>query len=229
MSSISLPYGPAVTECGPHRARTHGNACVRVPIPIGALEDRFRRFHRALERVGRTEGQLLVFAIGSLLWRRPAGLVPVGTARATGMVKSFCVSDPHHRGTPARPGLTLGLVPDPGAPATRRAHGQLLSLHRDAAADLVELFARESVVGYEPAAIDVKELGTRTPHVALGFVATSVRAGPLQTVAERARVIGSARGTAGTNLDYLHALRRAEAALGIGPTPEAHVLHACLS
>ena len=51
-----------------------------------------------------------VFAYGSLMWN--PGFVPPETqaARLHGFHRAFCIYSEHYRGTPAKPGLILGLL-----------------------------------------------------------------------------------------------------------------------
>ena len=54
-----------------------------------------------------------VFAYGSLMWSTPEGVSITHRVRCRldGFVRSFCVHSRNYRGSPAAPGLVLGLLP----------------------------------------------------------------------------------------------------------------------
>ena len=52
---------------------------------------------------------LWVFGYGSLMWRPGFAYEEAQHARLTGYRRCFCIYSVHHRGSPERPGLVLGL------------------------------------------------------------------------------------------------------------------------
>ena len=58
-----------------------------------------------------------VFAYGSLMWHPGFATPETQAARLHGWHRAFCIYSEHYRGTPAKPGLILGLLPCRG-----RAH-----------------------------------------------------------------------------------------------------------
>jgi len=52
-----------------------------------------------------------VFGYGSLMWRPGFAFVERAGALLRGRRRAFCIYSVHHRGTPGRPGLVLGLAP----------------------------------------------------------------------------------------------------------------------
>jgi cation transport protein ChaC len=182
---------------------------------------------------------LWVFAYGSLMWRPGFPFEEVCRARLTGYRRAFCVYSVHHRGTPERLGLVLGL--DRGGVCEGVAY-------RIAAADAAEtrhyLRARELVNGvYREALLPVllepkagsdpsppgmreddkgRREGSDPDHppveaMALAFIverAHHTYAGRLP-LSLQARLIRGTRGVSGANLDYLVSTVRHLGELGI--------------
>src|SRR5215470_16603979 len=95
----------------------------------------------------RADHDLWVFAYGSLMWRPAFAFAEARRARLTGYHRAFCIYSVHHRGTPERLGLVLGLdrggvcegvayrVPATDAVAVRaylRAREQVSGVYREA-------------------------------------------------------------------------------------------------
>jgi cation transport protein ChaC len=159
-------------------------------------------------------GELWVFAYGSLMWRPGFAYEQAQHARLTGYRRCFCIYSVHHRGTPQRPGLVLGL--DRGGSCEGIAY-------RIAAPQAAEtqryLRAREQVNGvYREAHVIVEPSQGATREVlALTYIVERAHpnyAGALP-VALQARLIKEAKGRSGANLDYLLSTLRHLAELGI--------------
>jgi glutathione-specific gamma-glutamylcyclotransferase len=159
---------------------------------------------------------LWVFAYGSLMWRPAFAFAEARRACLTGHHRAFCIYSVHHRGTPARLGLVLGL--DRGGVCEGVAYRVAAP---DAAPVRAYLRAREQVSGvYREAFLPVELDGERHPPVevtALAFIverAHPAYAGPLPP-ALQARLIRGAKGLSGANLDYLVSTVRHLQELGI--------------
>ena len=141
-----------------------------------------------------------VFGYGSLMWRPGFPFVERAPAILHGRRRAFCIYSVHHRGTPLRPGLVLGLAP--GGSVRGAAY-------RVADADWPAAYAylrdrEQPTETYVEARVAVRlEDGRRVAATTfLSDVAHPQWAGVLD--AERqARLIAGARGLSGRNLDYL--------------------------
>jgi glutathione-specific gamma-glutamylcyclotransferase len=151
----------------------------------------------------RAGGCRWVFGYGSLMWRPGFAFIERRAASAHGRRRAFCIYSVHHRGTPARPGLVLGLAP--GGSVRGAAY-------RVAAEDWDEVYAylreREQPTetyfeSWAPVRID----GGRCIE-ALVFLSDRGHpqwAGDLSLEAQ-ARLIAGASGLSGRNVDYLRDL-----------------------
>ena len=152
-----------------------------------------------------------VFAYGSLLWNP---IFPVAESRPAllrGLHRRFCLWSLASRGSPAQPGLVLGLMPG-GA-----CRGVVYRLPAPLALDELHLlWRREMVVGsYEPRWVNL-DCGSRRV-VGLAFVVKRDHpqfAGDLG-VEQQSVVIARACGHLGSSLDYLERTRVALAAHGV--------------
>ena len=144
-----------------------------------------------------------VFGYGSLMWRPGFAFVERQPAMLHGRRRAFCIYSVHHRGTPERKGLVLGLAP---GGAVRGA------AFRVAEADWASVYAylkerEQPTETYVEAEIHVRLADGRRVK-ALGFlsdVAHPQWAGRL-TFEEQARLIAGSRGLSGRNIDYLRDL-----------------------
>ncbi len=152
-----------------------------------------------------------IFAYGSLLWNPLFPVAEMRPATLRGMHRSFCLWSLATRGTPATPGLVLGL--ERGG----SCRGVALRLPAPLALDELHLlWRREMVVGsYLPRWVRVTS--EDRPIVALAFVVKRDHpqyTGRLDLTAQ-ADVIGRACGAYGSSLDYLERTRVALVAHGI--------------
>lgn len=144
-------------------------------------------------------GDLWIFGYGSLMWDPGFPYVQWAPALIYGYHRSLCVSSNRWRGTPARPGLVLGL--DRGGACRGIA---FLVARADVGAALEALWAREMRrSAYRP-----RLLRARLPAKqvqALAFVADLSHAaykGHL-SVEQTAELVANCCGARGPNLEYL--------------------------
>ncbi|HEY3889469.1 MAG TPA: gamma-glutamylcyclotransferase [Caulobacteraceae bacterium] len=149
------------------------------------------------------EGDCWVFGYGSLMWRPGFAFTERRAAIAHGRRRAFCIYSVHHRGTPARPGLVLGLAPG-GA-----ARGVAYRVAADAWAE-VYAYLREReqpTETYFEAWAPVRLAGGEGVE-ALVFLSDRNHpqwAGDLDLEAQ-AKLIAGATGLSGRNVDYLRDL-----------------------
>lgn len=145
---------------------------------------------------------LWVFGYGSLMWRPGFHYEEVRRATLVGYRRCFCIYSTHHRGTPERPGLVLGL--DRGG----ACHGLAFRVTADRRkATLDYLTEREQVSGvYRDTLVPVTLEGEPRQEVfALAYIVERNHpsyAGRLH-LAKQASLIRGACGISGPNLDYL--------------------------
>jgi cation transport protein ChaC len=144
-----------------------------------------------------------VFGYGSLMWRPGFAFVERQAAVLHGRRRAFCIYSVHHRGTPERPGLVLGLAP--GGSVRGAAF-------RVAAADWPQVYAyllerEQPTETYREAKVSVLLAdGRRVPTLAfLSDTNHAQWAGRLDFEAQ-ARLIAGSTGLSGRNVDYLRDL-----------------------
>lgn len=144
-----------------------------------------------------------VFGYGSLMWRPGFPFVERAPAVIHGRRRAFCIYSVHHRGTPERPGLVLGLAP---GGSTRGA------AFRVGAADWPEVHAylreREQPTETYIEASALVRLEDGRAARALVFLSDRSHpqwAGAL-SLERQARLIAGATGLSGRNVDYLRDL-----------------------
>jgi glutathione-specific gamma-glutamylcyclotransferase len=144
---------------------------------------------------------LWIFGYGSLMWKPGFEAAETVHARLTGYRRCFCLQSVHHRGTPMRPGLVLGL--DRGG----SCEGLAFRIPaRQARATLAYLRAREQVDGvYREASLAVELRGERRGQLAIAYLVEHAHPSYVGNlpVARQAQVIRGAAGKSGTNVDYL--------------------------
>ncbi len=164
---------------------------------------------------GARANDLWVFGYGSLMWRPGFAYAERQRATLTGYRRCFCIYSVHHRGTPRRPGLVLGL--DRGG----RCDGVVYRIAEgEASAVLAYLREREQINGV----YRQTRVGLTLPDGiggdmvdAVTFIAEPAHpsyAGRL-SVHVQARLIRAAAGRSGPNLDYLASTLEHLAELGI--------------
>lgn len=144
-------------------------------------------------------GPLYVFGYGSLLWRPGFEAVHTRRARIHGFHRALRVWSFHHRGSPAQPGLVLGL--DRGGSCVGCVFEVAAA---DKHATAAYLWAREMVTAvYRPRLVTADCGGHRC--TALTFVLDRDHeqyAGPLSP-ARAAEYIRTAEGLSGANPEYV--------------------------
>lgn len=149
------------------------------------------------------DGDLYVFAYGSLIWRPGFAYSAAHPALLRGFHRRFCIWSRSYRGTPEAPGLVLGL--DRGG----SCRGVAFRVpERDAAAVLGYLQEREMPPSeetvYERRVLRVSLLDAGREARAVAFVADRTRASYCRPeAAAAAAAIARGRGRMGCNREYL--------------------------
>ena len=144
-----------------------------------------------------------VFGYGSLMWRPGFDFTERRAAVAHGRRRAFCIYSVHHRGTPARPGLVLGLAP--GGAVRGAAYRVAAKAWPDVYAYLRD--REQPTETYFEAWAPVRLAGGVGVE-ALVFLSDRNHpqwAGDLDLEAQ-ARLIAGASGLSGRNVDYLRDL-----------------------
>jgi len=150
-----------------------------------------------------TDGARWVFAYGSLMWRPGFAYVERVSALLRGRRRAFCIYSVHHRGTPERPGLVLGLAP---GGSVRGAAYRVAEA--DWPATYAYLLEREQPTEtYIEGRASVRLADGRVVRAVCFFSDTHHPqwAGAL-SVHRQAELIAGARGLSGRNIDYLRDL-----------------------
>ncbi len=145
-------------------------------------------------------GDLWLFGYGSLMWSPGFRHIEKSPGRVHGYHRSFCVYSTRYRGTPAKPGLVMGLCRGGSCwgmafrVAAPQVPGVLANLYRREMRNRV----------YKPRFVRVHVRGGRDVR-ALAFVADPAHrqfAGDL-SLRRTAHLIAQGRGERGRNVDYL--------------------------
>lgn len=149
------------------------------------------------------DGDLWVFAYGSLMWRPGFDHVERVRGRMDGFHRCFCMTSIHYRGTQDAPGLVLALDPEAGA----TCEGILYRVGGDSAADVLEYLRERELISYayeeaweEAVLADGRRVRAVTYVMNQGHEQYCGRL-PL---ARQAEIIAAAAGTMGPNCDYLY-------------------------
>ena len=156
-------------------------------------------------------GDLWIFGYGSLMWDPGFPHVDSSSALIYGYHRELCIYSSRWRGSPARPGLVLGL--DRGG-ACRGMAFRIAATH--VASSLEALWEREMRRGvYHPRLLRARLPG-RTARV-LAFVANARHPGYAGTLPTRrtAELIANCHGDRGPNVEYLARTLKHLAALGV--------------
>jgi glutathione-specific gamma-glutamylcyclotransferase len=170
----------------------------------------------------RQTGDLWVFGYGSLMWRTGFGVLERVPAKLVGLHRSLCVYSFHHRGTPERPGLVLGL--DRGGMCRGIAFRVAASARDETIAYLREREQVTSVYLETMRRIELED-ETRRQVRALCYI---VDRGHVQyagrlTLSESLHFVRQGHGQSGANRDYVLETVRALEDLGYRET-ELHLL-----
>lgn len=144
-----------------------------------------------------------VFGYGSLMWRPGFPFLERRAATLHGRRRAFCIFSVHHRGTPERPGLVLGLAP--GGSVRGIAYRVAQSDWPSVKAYLKD--REQPTETYVEATVTVR-LDDSRPKAALAYLSDRRHpqwAGVLR-LDDQARLIAGARGLSGRNIDYLRDL-----------------------
>lgn len=165
----------------------------------------------------RPDGDLWVFAYGSLIWNPTVQVVEQRLARIDGWRRSFCLSSIAGRGSPSAPGLVLGLE------AGGACDGLAFRLPEDGLEDELDLLWRREMAtkAYTPRWVALRDESGRRFASGLAFTVDPDNeryAGdlPRDLIVHR---LATAAGGLGSAADYLFRTRDALRDAGI-PDPE---------
>lgn len=144
-------------------------------------------------------GDVWLFAYGSLMWNPMVRFRAKRIAAVRGYHRRFCMWTRLYRGSPAVPGLVLGLVPGGSC------RGVAYRIAASEAREELELVWRRELIngGYHPTWLRIITNGGR--GWAIGFVSDKrfIDYAGLLPEERVAAIVGKAKGFAGTGADYL--------------------------
>jgi cation transport protein ChaC len=144
-----------------------------------------------------------VFGYGSLMWRPGFDYLERRAAILHGRRRAFCIYSVHHRGTPSRPGLVLGLAP--GGSVRGVAYRIADARWEDVMAYLTDREQRTETYVEASAVVRLAKATARRATVFLSDVSHPQWAGVL-SLETQADLIAGASGLSGRNIDYLRDL-----------------------
>ena len=147
------------------------------------------------------DGNLYVFAYGSLIWKPGFAVAAEHAALLRGYHRHFCVRSTRYRGTPERPGLVLGL--DRGG----SCRGVALQVAGEQAHPVLRYLAEREMSGgsYRQVSLPVRLLDQGREVQAVSYVVdrrSATYCGVLEPEAVATAIARSAGGM-GSNRDYL--------------------------
>lgn len=155
-----------------------------------------------------------VFAYGSLMWNPGFAFAERREARLIGAHRALCVYSFHHRGTPERPGLVLGL--DLGGSCRGIAYRVKVE---DWAATHAYLTEREQISGVYRESIRRVQLldGSGRDAPAVSYLVNRAHAQYARRLSlqDQLDLVRRSHGRSGANADYVLATVKALAALGL--------------
>lgn len=173
--------------------------------------DAYREESRRKTLQGCQDGDLWVFAYGSLMWDPAFRFSEVRTARLTGYQRSFCLKSELGRGTPEKPGLMAGL--DNGGECS----GLVFRIDSDLIDEETRVIWRREMLlpSYSPKFVSV-ETPLETIE-ALAFVVdhTAKCYLPGMSAEETARYMATGAGIFGSSLAYIESLAEHFRTIGI--------------
>ena len=140
-----------------------------------------------------------VFGYGSLMWRPGFPFLQQEPAKLHGYQRAPCIFSHHHRGTPEKPGLVLGL--DEGG----ACHGIAFRIDINKRPQIIDYLHERELIGYayKPELVSITIAKDKVQaYTFVADTAHSQYAGKLD-IKHAAEIILKAEGISGLNRDYL--------------------------